>query len=363
MIRIFCGFVTAIIFTAAAIFLIIKLSNHLKLFDDTDNYRKKHRWLVPRLGGAGMIFGAGLTFPIFWTSFSIEINAMLGSTIVLVLLGFKDDLLGGAKPLEKFFMQFIASIILTTFGKLGLTVYPWIVTVDFYSEIVLQLLSVLVIVFLINSFNLIDGIDGLAGIISLIVNLYLSFKLYQFGSFDFAFIGIVVCGATMAFLRFNILERKIFMGDAGAMLLGLISASLGFKFIQYGNSTSVMGYQSPGAIVFALLIVPVFDSTRISLIRIIQKKSLFLGDRNHVHHRIKDLGMSDLKTVAVLSIFTLCASAYSIVFQSLGLLSLLISIFMFAVVGNSILTYLRGVHLSNDYRLVDILLKDTLGER
>ena len=153
------------------------------------------------------------------------------------------------------------------------------------------------------------------------------------------------------------------MGDSGAMMLGLVSIAMGFKFIQFNSSNTGLGYLFSGTVVFALLIVPVFDASRILLIRILQGKSLLTGDRNHIHHRLKDLGMSDLQVVLVLTSFTLLMTTYVLVFECLGPIVLVSSILIVSVLSNTLLTYLRGAFLSKNYRLVDILLKDTLSIR
>jgi len=144
----------------------------------------------------------------------------------------------------------------------------------------------------INSFNLIDGVDGLAaslGILSMIV----------FGSYFFAvnlqayaLLSFSMAGSLVAFMIFNHHPAKIFMGDSGSLMIGLVNSILVIKFINVAHEPSVaIPITSSVAIGFSVLIVPLLDTLRVFSIRILNGTSPFTPDRNHVHHLLLDRGL------------------------------------------------------------------------
>ena len=155
------------------------------------------------------------------------------------------------------------------------------------------------------------------------------------------------------------------MGDTGALLIGLVSVILAIKFIELnkvGAINSPIFYSAP-AIAVAVLLVPVFDSLRVFFIRILHKKSPFTGDRNHLHHRLQQLGFSTKKILIILGIFNVGMIFFAILLQDFGnfvLISLMISI---CVIFNSIITYGLGKKYSANYQLKDVVFKDTFRKR
>ena len=143
-------------------------------------------------------------------------------------------------------------------------------------------------------------------------------------------------GSIMSFLIYNFSPAKIFMGDTGSLLLGLVNSILVIKFI---NSTGTGGFQltaSP-AIGFAILIVPLFDTLRVFGLRILDRRSPFSPDRNHVHHFLLDLGFSHKK-------ITISCVAINILFISMAYLlrdmgtTIVVAILLFCAL--SIISYI-----------------------
>ncbi len=152
-------------------------------------------------------------------------------------------------------------------------------------------LTVFWIVFVINAMNWLDGLDGLAGGVGAIAATTLALLARQMGFLDVAIMGGALAGAALGFLRYNVKPARIFMGDAGAMFLGLTLASM-----------SVMGtLKIPTliAIVFALG-VPIYDTVSTIVRRIREKRPPHIADRGHLHHRLLERGWSDEKVVMVL---------------------------------------------------------------
>lgn len=350
---------SAMFLNAVLISFIIKISKHFSLFDTVDRYRKSHQVYISRLGGVGLFLtiNAGALF--FSNDYNPVVGGILNTSVVLFVLGLKDDLLGGAAPKEKFLMQSLAvGILLSSEEYHAISLLSTVYTGQF-SQPLNFVIVFFFIIFIVNSFNLIDGVDGLAAFVGIVVNVFLSLLLFRFGIEEYALVGFVTSGALLGFLRFNLINRKIFMGDAGAMLVGLVSIVLGLKFIEVNKGTSQNLFLSPIALVITLLIVPVFDSIRIFLIRFFHGKSLLKGDRNHIHHRLKDIGLRDSQVVFVLITFTICASCFVLSFQRLGNTFLIFVIVVACLIGNCLLSYLRGKVLSDQYRLLDVIRKDT----
>jgi UDP-N-acetylmuramyl pentapeptide phosphotransferase/UDP-N-acetylglucosamine-1-phosphate transferase len=154
-------------------------------------------------------------------------------------------------------------------------------------------LTYITIIVIINAFNLIDGVDGLAG--SLGVLSMTSFGIY-FIMADLPFyaaMSFAMAGGLLAFLMYNFNPAKIFMGDSGSLMLGLINSVLVIKFISVADSAVArMPISGSAAIGFAILIVPLLDTLRVFSIRIAQRRSPFAPDRNHIHHLLLDKGLS-----------------------------------------------------------------------
>jgi UDP-GlcNAc:undecaprenyl-phosphate GlcNAc-1-phosphate transferase len=149
------------------------------------------------------------------------------------------------------------------------------------------------IVVITNSFNLIDGVDGLAGCLGLLTSAIFGFYFYKTGLVLYSLMAFSLSGSLVAFLIYNFSPAKIFMGDTGSLLIGLLNSIFVIKFISIADTPS-FGFplESAPAIGFSILIVPLFDTLRVVGIRIINRRSPFSPDRNHIHHFLLDLGLS-----------------------------------------------------------------------
>ncbi len=282
----------AFIITFAAIPVIIKVAEAKKLFDLPDE-RKIHLIPVPSLGGLGIF--AGFIFAcLFTVSFNLvtEFQFFFAAALVIFFLGLKDDIMV-LSPIKKFIGQVFAAFIIiykggvqirSMHGFLGVYELP-----DYFS-LAITYLTVIVI---INSFNLIDGVDGLASSLGLMTSLIFGIYFYFVGQVDYAILAFALGGSLLAFLIFNHSPARIFMGDTGSLLIGMINAILVIRFINVADTPgSSLPILSSPAIGFAVLMVPLFDTLRVFAIRIFNRRSPFSPDRNHVHHLLLDKGLS-----------------------------------------------------------------------
>lgn len=332
-----------------------------RLFDRSDGYRKNHRIHISRLGGVAIFCSFTITTLLFATMVDYkQANFLITSSIILFALGLKDDL-HGVNPKTKFLLQLVVALILVVAGGFRLSslygvFYLWEVDV-FWGGV----FSIIVIIFVNNAFNLIDGVDGLAGTLGGLATLSFGLFFAISNDYPYAFIAFAMFGAISGFLIFNRAPAKIFMGDTGALIIGLVCVILAIKFIELNKIGSVPNprFYSAPSIAVAVLLVPIFDSLRIFFIRILHKKSPFKGDRNHLHHRLQRLGYSANKIVLLLGLFTVSMVFLSVKLQHLGnftLISLLISV---CVLINAAITYAIGKKEDSNYQVIDVIRRDT----
>lgn len=312
--------------TFLAIPVIISVAEMKKLFDVPDE-RKIHQTPIPSLGGVG-IFAGFVLASLLTIGFNVasEFQFYMAAALVIFFLGLKDDILV-ISPIKKFIGQVLAAFLIiykggvqiqSMHGFLGLYTLP-----EMYS-LVLTYLTVIVI---INSFNLIDGVDGLAGTLGLMSTLIFGFYFLNIDQVPYAILAFALAGSLSAFLIFNFQPARIFMGDTGSLLVGLVNAILVVKFINLAGSPNASFFieQSP-AIGFAILMIPLLDTLRVFAIRIFNRRSPFSPDRNHIHHLMLDKGLSHRTITLTLVGINLLFVALTYTFREIGCTWLILSI-------------------------------------
>jgi len=301
MYNIILAFITAFLLTFRVIPAIVYIAKKKKLYDKP-NHRKSHFEEIPRLGGIGIF--AGLLFSIIlWTPFDSlgDLQYILSAFIIIFLIGAKDDI-DPIIPIKKFSAQLLASLILIFKANVIITDFHGILGINELPMFWSILFSLFVIIAIINAFNLIDGVNGLAGSVGLLTTFILGFWFYKIDRIELAIVAFSTVGSIIAFLKYNFSPARIFMGDTGSMLLGIISAILVIKFLEI-NITLINTpyYISSGTIfVISIIIIPIFDTVRIMFLRILKGGSPFHPDKNHLHHLLLDLGLSHMKVTMIL---------------------------------------------------------------
>src|SRR5258708_8125980 len=272
------------IVTFLAIPIVLQIAEEKKLFDVPDE-RKIHKVPVPSLGGVG-IFGGFLLASLLSISAyqNPEFQYFFAAAIVIVFIGLKDDgiVLSATK---KFMGQVIAASILIHLAGIRITSMHGLFGFYEVSEGFSIALSYLTIIVVMNSFNLIDGVDGLAATLGLLTMLLFGGYFYAVGMAAYSLLAFAMGGSLLAFLIFNHHPAKIFMGDSGSLMIGLVNAILVIKFITVADSQSVIfPIQSAAAVGFSILMIPLLDTLRVFSIRIFNGRSPFTPDKNHIHH-------------------------------------------------------------------------------
>jgi UDP-GlcNAc:undecaprenyl-phosphate GlcNAc-1-phosphate transferase len=341
---------------------IIHAADKHRLYDSSDLHRKVHQNNISRLGGIGLFCGFTITVLMFATVVNYEeANFLISSSIILFALGIKDDIYG-VSPRTKFMLQILVSLILATLGGFRLTSLYGVFNIWDVSPIVGGLFSIALIIFINNAFNLIDGVDGLAGTIGALVCACFGVFFAMGGQLAYAFIAFAMLGAILGFLVYNFPPAKIFMGDTGSLIIGLVAVVLAIKFIEVNKLGAVdtPAFHSAPAIAVAVLIIPVFDSLRIFFIRVLNKRSPFMGDRNHIHHRLLRFGLSAKQVVLVTCLFNMVVIVLTVLLQDLGNFVLIFLQIACCMVFNAVLTYMKGKKATKSYKFSDVFLKDTL---
>ena len=326
----------AAVVTFVLTLVIWKLSTRYRLYPKIRE-RDVHTRPTPRLGGIAMFIGIVVAFavasqlPQFDIVFSVpgRIFAILGAAFMIVALGVADDI-WDLDWVTKLAGQILAAALLAWQGvQLTTLPIPGVALAQLPSFLSLAI-SVLAIVLVMNAINFIDGLDGLVAGVAIIANSAFFVYAYmisygpteQSDYFNLAqFISAVLIGACAGFLPLNWHPARLFMGDAGALLVGLMMAA---------STVAVTGQFDPGSLQndpqrlfpafipillpFAVLIVPLLDFGLAVFRRLRAGKSPFSADRKHLHHRLLDMGHTHLHAVLIFYAWTAVASFGSLLF-------------------------------------------------
>jgi UDP-GlcNAc:undecaprenyl-phosphate GlcNAc-1-phosphate transferase len=287
---------------------------------DRPSDRKVHPRPTPTLGGIAIFLGvaAGLLVASATPSFrdvfrlSSEPIGVLVAGGVILLLGIYDDVRGLAAP-AKIAGQILAGGILVLFGVQ--LVYFWLPGLGVLSlgpdlAVPLTLIWILVMV---NAVNLIDGLDGLAAGVVAIAGA--AFFVYAARATEPIFVGpspatlfsAAVVGATLGFLPFNFNPAKIFMGDSGSMLLGLVLAAAtisGVGRTDAPSNTDLAALSIPIIIPLLVLAIPLVDVMLAIVRRMRRRQAVFRPDKQHIHHRLLEIGHSHRQAVLLMYLWS-----------------------------------------------------------
>ena len=257
------------------------------------------------MGGIA-IFIAFFIASLVWIDISDwrQIRIILMSLFIIFFMGIRDDIIP-LRPYMKIVGQLMASSLLiflfdlrlkSLYGILGIYEIPFLLSC---------LLTVFTIIVITNSFNLIDGLDGLAGTIASVALIFFGISFYLVGDELYSTLSFCMLGAIVAFLFFNWEPSEIFMGDTGALVIGMFLSILAIHFIDLQSSLTIENtYRYRAAISgsIAVLCIPLADTLRIFILRLIKKQSPFKPDKNHIHHTFLRLGFSHSKSSIILAL-------------------------------------------------------------
>jgi len=288
---------------------IISVAHSKRILDEPD-FRKVHDINTPRLGGLA-IFAGFMTGVAIFGQMSIGIQQLLAGSLIIFFVGVKDDI-NGVSVFKKFFVQVLAAGIVLFYADVRISSFYGLFGVYELETGMSYAFSFLVILCITNAINLIDGVDGLAGTIVLLICMTFGIYFFMNGEKSYAYVSFALTGSMAGFLRYNMFNARVFMGDTGALVSGFIISILAIHFIEMGKITSAP------SISIAILFIPIFDTLRVFIIRIYAGRSPFMPDRRHIHHYISDMGFSHFQVVMILTALNLIIILFTIYFSDLG---------------------------------------------
>jgi UDP-GlcNAc:undecaprenyl-phosphate/decaprenyl-phosphate GlcNAc-1-phosphate transferase len=330
------AFVSSVCITLYAIPSVIKTSSLLH-FTDRPGLRKVHKIEIPTLGGIGIAGGFIFGFLLTIDGKMEGVTSLIMSLLLLFFLGIKDDVMG-LDPKKKFTAEIFACAIVTIFGGMYLSNFHGFMGITAIPKWSSYMLTIALAVIILNSVNLIDGIDGLAASTSLIATSVMGAWFWFSGDIGYAIMASALSGALVVFLFFNFSKGKykIFMGDSGALVIGFLLAIMVIRFNEI-NLTSHAAYKllSSPSISIAIIIVPLFDTMRVFIVRIINGEKPFVGDNRHIHHLMLRAGYSHKQTTLRISIAHAAIIGIAFMFDHLGIfwLSMLLFIICLSLTG------------------------------
>lgn len=298
------SFLVACFVSVVSIPVVIKISE-LKALMEKPGERRAHKTPTPTFGGIA-IFAAVLISYFLWPSIDqtdiYRTNLSIVGMTILFFIGIKDDLVG-IDPNKKIFFQVLPALILVFFGDLRVDYLYGIMGFNHIEEVISVALTCFIFIALTNAINLIDGIDGLAGGVATIASGTFGVWFLVTNHFAMACLAFTLAGALIGFLRFNFSKTsKIFMGNTGSLIIGFMLAFFAVRFVNLNSSyrfDPTSFFDAP-IIAIVILIIPIFDTLRVFMVRILAGRSPFSADRNHMHHILLDNGLSHAGTTALL---------------------------------------------------------------
>ena len=338
--------------------LVIKMMNRLHILDHP-NHRTSHELPVPTCGGIGVFMGLipVLAYIIYFSQ-SYDMMAITLAVVTLMVTGVIDDISElPAKP--KFIIQFLAAALVVNAG-VRLHSLHGLFGIYYIAPVWQYVVSLFIIVGVTNATNLLDGIDGLAGGIGFIISMSLGVLLFSAGEMAFAMLGFGLAGSLLGFLYFNFNPAKIFMGDTGSLIVGFIIICLGIRLsLQDSVIINSLVIERPTLLIIGLFILPVYDTLRIFLERMLKGTSPFSPDTNHIHHLLIKTGFNHARSSQILYAGQVSILLTAILLSLTTLPSTVVLVILFAqtMLLSEILTIVRLVRTAIKAKGVDRILK------
>jgi len=292
---------------------------------DIPDARKVHTQAIPRVGGIAMVLGSVFSI-ILLADLDQQFIAILVAFMIIWGFGLWDDKCD-LNYKTKFLGQLLAVIIVVVWGDVIVRTFPF---VDGHIPDYLAIpLTIFALVGITNAINLSDGLDGLAGGSSLISISIIALLAFDANGHMVVLISMAIAGSILGFLRHNTHPARLFMGDTGSQFLGF---SLGVLVIVL--TQSVNSAMSPLIPLF-ILGLPILDTMAVMGQRIYERRSPFSPDKNHIHHKLLDIGFDHYEAVFIIYLVqsALIAVAYFMMYESDTLLFIIYLVMSACVLG------------------------------
>lgn len=327
-----------VIFGIPSIITVAKLKG---LYDKPD-HRKLHANRIPRLGGLAIVAAFSIAVSLWGIPMeNVRLQFLQAALIILFFSGLKDDIIV-LSPIKKLMSQLFAAGLVVFGEHIRITSFYGIFNIYELPLWVSYVVSIFTIIVITNAFNLIDGVDGLAGGIGFIVSITLGLWFNFIDQAGWSVIAFGLAGALLGFLVFNFNPAKIFMGDAGSLSTGFLLAVMSIVFIEF-NNPQVQNYykiETAPVIAIAILIIPLFDTLRVFVLRALKKQSPFKADRNHIHHLLLKSGLGHKEVAFVLYITNNVFVLLAFLIKDSSIMTMLVIVASLALVLSQIPVYI-----------------------
>ncbi len=363
------SFLIALIVSYRAIPAVINVSRQLKLFSEP-NGRSSTVHRIPTLGGVAIFIGFILGLTLTRNGYFLPgLTFIIAGVMIMFFVGLKDDIVSLSAS-KKLISQIIVAVILIFPGHFRFTNMHGFMGIETIPLIPSVILTIFVMIVFINAFNLIDGIDGLAAGLSIFAASVFGIWFFLSGHFEFSIVSFSLVGALLGFFFFNLYgkKNKIFMGDTGSLILGTIMAVIVIQFNEFNiDMTAPYAIKAAPAVSFGILIYPLMDTIRVFSIRILQRKSPLVADKNHTHHRLLVLGLSHAKATYLILIVNAIFTVAVFSFQWIGLIGLM---FFNTIIGGLLLlipSYIAStrnlIHKNDPYQKIILFGDNQIKEK
>jgi len=331
LIYLISSFLLALCISLYAVPVVVRVAHSLR-FLDNPNERSAAVCSIPTLGGISIF----LSF-IFSTMVGLsgepmpEFVYIIVAVLLMFFIGLKDDILT-IPARKKLVAQIIAAAIIIFLAKIRFTNLHGFLGIGEIGIVLGVILTFFAIIVIINAFNLMDGIDGLCAGLSMLAATTFGTWFFISGHFNYAILSFSLVGGILGFFYYNVYSKKnrIFMGDTGSLVLGTIMSVIVIQFNEFNiDQTQPFTIASAPAVSFGILIYPLIDTLRVFTIRLLQFKSPFVADKNHLHHRLLTLGFSHKKaTYTIMTMnFIFILSVFAL--QKIGIIKVMVFISVF----------------------------------
>ena len=276
----------------------------LDLYDKPDGERKLHTEYIPTLGGIALFLAFFVGFSVSGFAGQIQgYSYFAAGMLLLFFTGMKDDLVG-LSPTKKLLVEVTVGMMLILgsgiyidnfYGVLGIGELPYVISV---------LITLFTMIVVVNAYNLIDGVDGLAGGIGVVASIFFGIGFFVAGEYAMAMLSAVVAASLVGYLFHNFHPASIFMGDTGSLIIGFLLAVQAIQFVGLNEIPAFVEAFGPISPVMpvAILMIPLYDTLRVFILRAKRGDSPFDPGLDHIHHILIGMNMGHRKTS-----LTLCA--------------------------------------------------------
>ncbi|HNW77214.1 MAG TPA: MraY family glycosyltransferase [Bacteroidales bacterium] len=282
------------------------------------NHRDIHKGGIPRMGGVAIFLSIVFSLVFFsGVNTILYFRTIFTGVFILFFFGLYDDLMD-LRPWKKIVGEIVASLLVIIGAQMRFTNIYGFLGIHELGLIPSILVTVFVFVAIINAFNLIDGIDGLAAGLAIEAAIVYGFFFFIDGAFRFTILAAILTGTLAAFFYFNVWSKKnkIFMGDSGSLVVGLLIGLMTWRFNELMLQPGIpVKLNAAPAIAMGIITVPLYDTLRVMLVRIIKKKPFFLPDQIHIHHILLHNGFSQTKVRRILLAFNFFMILVSLLLQ------------------------------------------------